>query len=42
MMCAIEALYKNVKLFHNRLTALENTTVILVKAIFKDLQALKT
>ena len=39
---AIEALCKNDWFFHNRLKVLENRTLALAKAMFNDLQALKT
>ena len=41
MMYVKEALYKNDKLFHNRLKILKQTPAVLVKATFNDLQALK-
>ena len=42
MTCAMKALYKNRKLFHNRLKVLENTSVVLSKWTFSYLQAVKT
>ena len=39
---AMEVLYKNDKCFHNRLKMLENTTAVLMKVTFNDLQALQT
>ena len=39
---AMEAIYKNDKPFHNRLNVLENKTVVVVKAAFNALWALKT
>ena len=38
---AMEALYKNYKLYHNRHKALEDTKAVLAKAKVNDLQALK-
>ena len=37
-----EETYKNDRLFDNRLKVLENSTVVLARATFNDLQALKT
>ena len=42
IMLAMEVLYKNAKLFHNRFKVLENTIVVLEKAAFNYPQALKT
>ena len=39
---AVEALYKNNKVFHSRLNVLENTMAALTKVTFNDLQTLKT